>query len=95
MNKIQGLISIARKAGFCVIGQDNLKNFEKKLHLILLDKTAGDSLVREMRFLSNKKNCLLLEVEKLDSLVSIDNCKVIAIKNKELSEKIVETIKGE
>ncbi|MBP3431850.1 MAG: hypothetical protein J6K39_03245 [Clostridia bacterium] len=95
MSKLNGLISIARKAGFCVIGQDNLKGFDKKLHLIVLDKSAGDSLVREMTFLSNKKNCSLLTVDGLEEVTAIKNCKVIGIKNKDLSEMIEKEIKGE
>ena len=95
MDKLGGLISIARKAGFCIIGQDKLKNYDKKLYIILISKTAGNSLEREMTFLAKEKNIPLLWMEELDNLTGINNCKVIGIKNKELSEQIAKIIKGE
>lgn len=95
MDKISGLISIARKAGYCVIGQDNLKNYDKKLYLIMLDSTAGASVEREMNFLSNKKQIPLERIENLSKKIAIENCKVIAIKNKNFSENILKVLKGE
>jgi ribosomal protein L7Ae-like RNA K-turn-binding protein len=97
LTKIGGLISIARKAGYVILGQDNLKNYDKKLYALLLDKTAGNSLSREMNFLANKKNIPLIVVENLAEMVSIENCKVIGIKNKPMTDKILECleIKGE
>lgn len=97
MNKIGGLIGVARKAGFVIVGQDNLKNYGKKLYAILLDNTAGNSLIREMTFLAEKKNIPLQMVENLSELVSIENCKVVGIKNKQMSNEILEglKIKGE
>ncbi len=95
MTKINGLISIARKAGFVIIGQDNLRGYNKKLFLILLDKNAGNSLAREAKFLSEKKNIPLLVIENLAETVGIENCKIVGIKNKIFSENIIKVLKGE
>lgn len=95
MKKIDGIVSIARKGGFAVVGQDNLKGFSQKLFLILLDTRAGKSLQREMTFLANKKNAEILKVENLAEKISIENCKVIGFKNKAISENIIECLKGE
>ncbi len=95
MTKINGLISIARKAGYVIIGKDNLMDYQKKLYLLLVDKTAGNSLLREMKFLSNKKEIPLLEVENLNEIMSIENCKAIGLKNKAMSENILVCLKGE
>ncbi len=95
MNKIQGLISIARKAGFVIIGKEKLATYTKKLYLLLIDKSAGNSLLREMKFLSENRDIPLLEIENLAELVSIENCKVIGLKNKALSESIEKCVKGE
>ncbi len=95
MNRLQGLLSIARKAGFCVIGQDNLKGYDKKLYVILLDKTAGKSLQREMKFLSSTRGIPILEVSELNKITAIENCKVLGVKNKNLSDSIIKDIKGE
>ena len=95
MNKIQGLISIARKAGFVIIGKEKLATYKKKLYLLLIDKSAGNSLLREMKFLSENRDIPLLEIENLAELVSIENCKAIGLKNKALSESIEKCVKGE
>lgn len=95
MNKIEGLIGIARKAGYAVVGGESLKNYTKKLYLVLLDKSAGNSLKREMQFLSNNRNVDLLEIENLGYLAGIENCKAIGIRNKVFSENIVKCLKGE
>ena len=95
MNKIQGLISIARKAGFVIIGKEKLATYTKKLYLLLIDKSAGNSLLREMKFLSENRDIPLLEIENLAELVSIENCKAIGLKNKALSESIEKCVNGE
>lgn len=95
LNKIEGLISISRKAGFAIIGQDNLKGYAKKLYLLLVDVTAGKSLKREINFLAQKTNAQLFELENLGDLIGIENCKVVGLKNKAISENIIECLKGE
>lgn len=96
MGKIEGLISIARKAGFVIVGQDNLKNYDKKLYLLLCDKNAGSSLLREMNFLAQKKEIKLVQIEDLERLCAIKNCKALGIKNKAFSDNIIECLlKGE
>lgn len=95
MNRLKGLISIARKAGFVIIGKDNLASYRKKLYLVLLDKTAGNSLLREVNFISENRNIPILEVENLAEVVGIENCKVIGLKNKAMSENIEKCLKGE
>ncbi len=95
MADLTGLISISRKAGFVIIGQENLVEYDKKLYLLLMDKSAGRSLTREMNFLSQKRKVPLMEIENLSDIMKIENCKVIGIKNKNLSEAIAKIVKGE
>lgn len=95
LNEIRGYFSIARKAGFAIVGQDVLKGFDKKLYLIVIDTNAGNSLKREMNFLSKNKNIPLIELDGLAEIVAIQNCKVVGIKNKAISENIIKCIKGE
>lgn len=95
MNKVCGLISIARKAGYCIIGQDKLNGYDKKLYLILLDKGAGKALERQMNFLSKDFDIPLIKVENLAEMVAIENCKVVGIKNKAISENLIKSLKGD
>jgi len=95
LNKTKGLISIARKAGYVIIGKENLIGYTKKLYLLIVDKRAGNSLLREMKFLSESRNLPILEVDDLAELVGIENCKAIGLKNKAMSESIEKCVKGE
>ena len=75
--------------------KEKLATYTKKLYLLLIDKSAGNSLLREMKFLSENRDIPLLEIENLAELVSIENCKAIGLKNKALSESIEKCVKGE
>ena len=95
MNNISGLISIARKAGFCIIGQDRLLSYDKKLYLVLLDNSAGKALERQMNFLTKDLNIPLLRVDNLTEMLALKNCKVLGIKNKAISENLIKSLKGD
>ena len=95
LNKLEGLISIAKKAGFVVVGGENLIGYSKKLYLLLINKNAGNSLRREMNFLAKNKNLTLCECDNLAKIVAIENCKAIGIKNKAMSESIEKCLKGD
>ena len=95
LSEIKELISIARKAGYVIIGQDTLKSYTKKLYAILIDKSAGDALKHSMNFLAQERQIPLFEIDRLNDLVSIEKCRVIGIKNKVLCESIERCLKGE
>jgi hypothetical protein len=95
LSSVEGLINIARKAGFVIVGGENLSNYTKKLYLLIMDNTAGNSLKREMQFLSEKRNLKILTVDNLSKIVGIENCKAIGIKNKSFAENIEKCLKGE
>ena len=95
MDKIKGLVSISRKAGYAVLGGENLLSYDKKLYLVMLDASAGKSLSREVNFYCKSRNLAPVVVENLSDLVGIENCKVVGIKNKKLAENIEGLLKGE
>ena len=88
--KIQGYLNLAQKAGALIRGADSLDGYNKKLYLVLIDKTAGKSTQKiASRF---SEQVTKLEVEDLDGLVG-KGSKIIGIKNKGLSEEIAKLIK--
>ena len=95
LNKLEGLIGIARKAGFVIVGGDNLSTYTKKLYLVIIDKTAGTSLKRQMGYVAKDRQIPLYETENLGSIVGIESCKAIGLKNKALSDQIERCLKGE
>ncbi len=95
MAKIEELLSLARKAGYVIVGKDNLCGYSKKLFLLIMDKSAGNSLTREMNFISAQKNIPILIVDELAQKLKIQNCKAIGLKNKAMAENIEKCLKGE
>lgn len=95
MRDIKGIIGICRKAGYAIIGGENIKNNSQKMYLILVDENSGKSLLREMQFVANLRNIPIVSIKNLEEIVDIKNCKAVAFKNKALSEKIFNLLKGE
>ncbi len=89
-NKIKGYINIANKAGYLVIGADKLKNYNKKLYLLMADKTAGKNLFKIARA---KQDIPFVVLNNLCEYVGIENCKIIGIKNFGLSQEILKIVK--
>ena len=95
MRDIKGIIGICRKAGYAIIGGENIKNNSQKMYLILVDENSGKSLLREIQFVANLRNIPIVSIKNLEEIVDIKNCKAVAFKNKALSEKIFDLLKGE
>ena len=95
--KIKGLINIANKAGYLIIGTDSLKVYKKKLYLILMSNDAGSSTIRNANFVKQDTNCEIITLtnDVFNKVVNIKNCKIIAIKNKGLAEEIKKYLRGE
>ena len=95
-NEVKRYVDIARKGGFAIIGQDNLKNYSKKLYLVLYTSPSKNLLgiLKSIKSITDYKVVKLNEEEFL-SIISIKNCKIIAFKNKAISDKILESMRGE
>lgn len=87
--KAKGYLNISHKGGYLVIGSDKLDGYDKKLFLILIDEKAGKN---SKKIGASFKDVKLLEVDNLEELVSIRACKIVGVKNKQLSEKIIEAL---
>ncbi len=87
ISKLKGYINISHKGGYLIIGSDALKNYKKKIYLIVYDKSAQKNTMKIVeRFRGNE--IPIVEVENLEELTSIKNCKIIGLKNKNLSDLI-------
>ena len=92
-DKLLGYINISHKAGYLIIGSEKLKGYNKKLYLAVYDKSAQKNTLKVVEELKTK-NIKVIEVENLEALTKIKNCKIIGIKNKDLSE-IIEALLNE
>ena len=91
--KIKGYLNISRKAGYLIIGGETLESYNKKLFLVLYDPTIGNTtrkIVEKIR----EKNIPVYEMQNLGQFCGIPTCKIVGLKNKNISD-IVETLINE
>ena len=89
-DKAKGYLSIANKAGYLIIGGDKLSQHKQKLYLVLVDESAGKSSLKiAARF---EGVTPVLEVAQLGELSGIATCKILGVKNKNLSDLIQENL---
>lgn len=89
--KLQGYINIAKKAGYVIIGGDKLYNYNKKLYLVIYSKDASKNTLKVVEKLK-QRDVPIIALENLEDIMNIKNCKIIAIKNKNLSDIILDAI---
>ena len=89
--KLQGYINIAKKAGYVIIGGDKLYNYNNKLYLVIYSKDASKNTLKVVEKLK-QRDIPVITLENLEDIMNIKNCKIIAIKNKNLSDIILDAI---
>ena len=91
--KLKGYLNIAKKAGYVIIGGDRLYNYSKKVYLILYDELSGKSTLKVVEKFKGK-NINVFAIPNLSQLINISNCKIIGLKNKNLSDIIYNIIRN-
>ena len=90
-NKLQGYLNIAKKAGYVIIGCEKLYNYNKKLYLVIYDNTSEKNTLKVVDKIK-QRNIPIFSIDNLQDIVSIKNCKIIGIKNKNLSDIMMQCI---
>ncbi len=93
--KIKGYLSIANKAGYLIVGADNLKHYSKKLYLVLAEKDSGKSLIKLANNLNQKTKNQVYFLTDVEALTSIKGCKIVGVKNLGLANQIINLIRSE
>lgn len=93
--RVKGYVSIANKAGYLIVGADNLKGYHKKLFLVLADETGGKNLLKVAQYLKQNLNIELFVLKNLESYTGIEGCKIVGIKNKGISDEIIKLLRSQ
>lgn len=94
LNKIKNYIDIAARAKYVIYGADNLKGYTHKLYLVLYRNDFGKTIQKVLNELNNLPS-FMLKVEDFNYITNLQNCKLIAIKNKGLAEQISNYLRSE
>ena len=96
LKKINGYINIANRGGYAIWGTDGLKGYTHKLFLILYREDHGKTIEKTInRFKDLGVEIFKLNQEDFNLIVAAENCKLVAIKNKGISEQIINILRGE
>lgn len=90
--KVKGYISIAKKAGYAIVGTEKLENYTKKLYLLLIDEQAGKNTLKVADAFGDVER---ITISSLQELSQIQNCKILGIKNKGISDEIIKILRSE
>lgn len=90
--KVKGYISIANKAGYLIIGSQRLENYKKKLYLLLIDDTATKNILKIADAFDGVEK---IKISSLSELSQIQNCKILGVKNKGISDEIIKNLRSE
>ena len=88
-DKVKSLIGFAIKAGKVTFGSDNILAYSKKKYLVVICKTLSENGVK--RLLNNLQSVPILKTKtcELSSLVFRDNCKAIALTDRQMASAIL------
>ena len=92
--KLTGYLNIARKGNNLIIGSDRLRDYNKKIYLLLYDNSSKNNTLKIVKSFKSKEIETIM-IENLEEYIKIRNCKILGIKNKALSDIISGILKGE
>jgi len=92
-SKISAYIGFAVKSGNAVFGVDALERFKGKIYLIIFSSDMADNSLKKAAALAEKFSAPMISGEKnaVEEAAHKINCKLVAIKDKNLSEAILKT----
>jgi len=89
-NKLESLLGFAVKSGKIVFGFDNLCETRKNVKLVIYSPTTSDKVKQKLVLLCKHKSWVLIEtIDNMESLIHRDNCKVVGLTDKSMSEAIL------
>ena len=89
-NKLETLLGFAVKSGKIVFGFDNLCETRKNVKIVVCSPTTNEKVKQKLILLCQHKSWKLIEtIDKLEDLIHRDNCKVVGLLDRSMSEAIL------
>ena len=95
-DKIESLIGFAVKAGKIIYGIDNIETMHKKRFLIVACNSLSERSLNHLKDYAQNKRLPMIRFKNklLEEAIHKENCKVIAITDKQMSQAIMQYING-
>ena len=89
-NKLETLLGFAVKSGKIVFGFDNLCETRKNVKIVVCSLSISDKVKQKLILLCNHKGWILIQPnDKMEDLIHRDNCKVVGLLDKSMSDAIL------
>ncbi len=94
-DKVSALFGFAVKAGKLIYGKDNISVYGKKLHLIAVCPTLSQNSYSDIEYIAkSRKIPIIIPAEPLEKILFKIGCKAAALKDKQMSEAIIQNTNG-
>lgn len=96
-NKIVSYLGFAIKSGNAIFGVDAAECTKKKVFLIMVSENISDNSFKTALKLQKKFKCVMIKTVgfSLGELISRENCKFVALTDKNLGEAITAVARDE
>ena len=93
-DKVETLIGFAIRAGKVVFGTDNIENYRKRKHLILICGTLSENSKSKVVRLAGNIPVVISRQRLLSEITHRDGCKALALTDKQMSQAILSNMNG-
>ncbi len=95
LKKANGYLNLAKSGNYVIWGTDGFKGYTHKLYLVIYREDYGKTIEKTLGRFGDSVYKIKLHYNDFNELVETDNSKIIGIKNKGLSEQIINLLRGE
>ena len=91
-SQIEGLLGLCRRANYLIIGSDKLKDYSKKMYLIVTNSNPSNNIQKIALQCSDRYKITAIELidSNLGDAIGIKGCQIVGIKNLGMVNQILE-----
>ncbi|MBR6788787.1 MAG: ribosomal L7Ae/L30e/S12e/Gadd45 family protein [Clostridia bacterium] len=92
MNKLKSYLGFAVKSNKLIYGIDNIELSKRKKYVILISVDASENLHKKAKSYAEKYSIPFIKLnETLEELIYKNNCKIIALLDKNMADAVINT----
>lgn len=96
LKRANGYLNIANRANYIIWGVDKLNEYTHKMYLVIYRQDYGKTIEKLLQRISKPEiEIIQMPVDDFNMLTGTDKSKIFAIKNKGISEQIINLLRGE
>ena len=93
-NKLASYLGLARRAGKLTLGVNAVAACKGDVFVLVADEAASDNTKKEIEKLKRRHGCPVVWTQRLETLTGKAECKLTAVREKNLADAILRTGEG-